>query len=104
MAQSGKHLWRTCLTGLLVLGLSALPAFAAAPDMAHGSGHKHNSAVERPAWLEKLENQVNYEEMMEGKSGDQEQLDKTFKNLMDRLQGKLKEHASPASVRPWERW
>ena len=98
MAQSSKHLWRTCLTGLLVLGLSALPAHAAAPDKAHGSGHQHNSAVERPAWLEKLENQVNYEEMMEGKAGDQQKLDKTFKNLMDRLQGKLKEHAAPASA------
>ncbi len=75
---------------LLVLSLVAFPVYA-------NQMHDSHSAVDRPAWLEKLENQINYEEMMEGKQGDQERLNKTFRSLMDRLKGKLKEHASPAS-------
>ncbi|QPJ62594.1 MAG: hypothetical protein G3M70_12215 [Candidatus Nitronauta litoralis] len=64
------------------------------PHQGHGKGQ---GSVDRPIWLEKLENQVQYEEMMEGRVGDQKRLDKTFMSLMDRLKGKLKEHASPAS-------
>ena len=77
---------------LLTLCLGIPQAFAAA----HPEGHQH-SAVDRPLWLDKLENQVNYEEMMEGREGNQDRLNKTYKNLMDRLKGKLMEHASPAS-------
>jgi hypothetical protein len=60
------------------------------------AGHE-NHAVDRPAWLEKLENQLNYEDVMSGQEGSQQKLDKTFLNLMDQLQDKLKEHAAPAS-------
>ena len=77
---------------LLTLCLGIPQAFAAG----HPEGHQ-NSAVDRPLWLDKLENQVNYEEMMEGREGNQDRLNKTYKNLMDRLKGKLMEHATPAS-------
>ena len=77
---------------LLTLCLGIPQAFAAA----HPEGHQ-NSAVDRPLWLDKLENQVNYEEMMEGREGNQERLNKTWTGLMDRLKGKLMEHATPAS-------
>jgi hypothetical protein len=60
------------------------------------TGHE-NHAVDRPAWLDKLENQLNHEDVMSGLEGNQEKLDKTFMSLMDRLQDKLKEHAAPAS-------
>ena len=77
---------------VLSLGLGLTPVFAA-------SNHEgHNSASDRPAWLDKLENQINYEEMMEGMDGRQEKLDKTFMALMDNLKNKLKEHVSPASA------
>jgi len=62
------------------------------------SDHKAKKAHDRPAWLEKLETQVDYEEMMSGMEGRQDRLDKTFMQLMDRLQDKIKEHATPAST------
>jgi hypothetical protein len=62
------------------------------------SDHKAKKAHDRPAWLEKLEAQIDYEEMMEGMEGRQDRLDKTFMQLMDKLQDKIKEHASPAST------
>lgn len=95
---SRQHWWRILSAGMLVLGLSISPALAFAPAEGPEKGHEHNAAVDRPAWLDKLENQVKYEEMMEGKQGNQERLDKTFLNLMDRLKGKLKEHAAPAAA------
>jgi hypothetical protein len=77
---------------ILLLLLSVVPAFAGDKD-----SHKHGSSVDRPEWLNKLEDQVNYEEMMGGMEGRQEKMDKTFMKLMDRLQGKIQEHAAPAS-------
>ncbi|MDP7058613.1 MAG: hypothetical protein QF434_09560, partial [Nitrospinaceae bacterium] len=73
------------------LGLGLNPAFAASGPEDHRQGH------DRPAWLDKLENQVNYEEVMSGMDGRQDRLNNTFMKLMDRLQDKIKEHASPAS-------
>jgi len=55
------------------------------------------SSHERPAWLEKLERQIDFEEMMEGKEGLQDQLDGTMKKLMDSLKSEVMEHATPAS-------
>ncbi|MCH8157596.1 MAG: multicopper oxidase domain-containing protein, partial [Nitrospinae bacterium] len=75
----------------LVLGLSLSPVFAASGSGDHRKGH------ERPAWLDKLETQVNYEEMMGGMEGRQDRLNNTFMKLMNRLQGKIREHATPAS-------
>ncbi len=75
------------LVMLIALALFAVPVLAGT-----GADHEHNgSAVNQPEWLNKLENQVNYEEMMSGMEGRQEKLDKTFMQLMDRLQGKIKE-------------
>jgi len=75
----------------IALGLGLNPVYAQPGHEGHNKGH------ERPAWLDKLENQVNYEEMMGGMEGRQEKMDNTFMKLMDRLQGKIKEHAVPAS-------
>ncbi|KMP10408.1 hypothetical protein UZ36_07705, partial [Candidatus Nitromaritima sp. SCGC AAA799-C22] len=76
---------------ILILGLSLSPAFAASSPEDNQKGH------DRPSWLDKLENQVNYEEVMSGMDGRQDRLNNTFMKLMDRLQNKIKEHASPAS-------
>ena len=73
-------------------------SFGLETSAAASSDHKEKKAHERPAWLEKLETQVNYEEMMSGMEGRQDRLDKTFMKLMDRVQGKIKEHAIPAST------
>ncbi|MBT7707551.1 MAG: multicopper oxidase domain-containing protein [Nitrospina sp.] len=85
----------------LVLVLSAVlvsPAGALSTDHGHDGSHgKSNPAVDRPVWLDKLENQLNHEDTMSGLEGSQEKLDKTFMKLMGQLQNKLKEHASPAS-------
>jgi FtsP/CotA-like multicopper oxidase with cupredoxin domain len=78
---------------LLVFGLSGGSAIA---GTSHGNGHE-NPAVDQPAWLDKLENQLDHEDVMSGLEGSQEKLDQKFMYLMDRLQDKLKEHASPAS-------
>ncbi len=91
--KGGKY-WHLLLVMLCALVLFAAPALAGTG--ADHSGHK-SSAVDRPEWLNKLENQVNYEEMMSGMEGRQDELNKTFMKLMDRLQGKIREHASPAS-------
>ncbi|HIE78511.1 MAG TPA: hypothetical protein EYP92_06820, partial [Candidatus Thioglobus sp.] len=60
--------------------------------------HQTKKAHERPAWLDKLENQVDYEEMMGGMEGRQEKMNNTFMKLMDQLQDKVKEHVVPAST------
>ncbi len=73
------------------LGIGLNPVYAGSSHDDHKKGH------ERPGWLDKLENQVNYEEMMGGMEGRQEKMNNTFVKLMDRLQGKIKEHAVPAS-------
>ena len=59
----------------------------------HSGGHA-SSAVDHPKWLDKLENQINYEEMMQGMEGRQDRVDKTFRMLMDNLKRKLREHAA----------
>jgi len=78
---------------LLLVGLSVGSAIA---GTSHGNGYK-NPAVDRPAWLDKLENQLDHEDMMSGLEGSQKKLDQTFMDLMGQLQDKLKEHAIPAS-------
>ena len=84
---------------LSVLVLSTVlvsPAGAISVDHGHDT-HGSNSAVERPVWLDKLENQLDHEDVMSGLEGSQEKMDKTFMKLMGQLQDKLTEHASPAS-------
>ncbi|MFQ5483672.1 MAG: hypothetical protein ACE5ER_13045, partial [Nitrospinaceae bacterium] len=80
-----KKLWGQTCVCLLVLGMLVAPAFAFAPAVGPHGGHETQTAVDRPAWLHKLENQVRYEELMEGKQGNSERLDKTFMSIMDRL-------------------
>ncbi|MCH7622462.1 MAG: hypothetical protein IIB46_00065 [Nitrospinae bacterium] len=91
--KKGWKLVRILVVATLILGWAGL---ASAELQKNHAGHK-NPAVDRPAWLEKLENQLNHEDMMSGLEGNQERLDKTFMGLMDQLQDKLKEHATPAS-------
>ncbi|MDP7148721.1 MAG: hypothetical protein QGI90_08525, partial [Nitrospinaceae bacterium] len=88
----GWKLWHALVVLTLVLSFGLVTnAGATASDIDEKKGH------ERPAWLNKLETQVEYEEMMGGMEGRQERLNNTFMKLMGRLQDKIKEHASPAS-------
>jgi len=94
-----QKLWHG-LVILLFLLVVSVPAFAGiVANHGHGShaSDLKQNGVERPAWLDKLENQVDYEEVMSGLDGNQEQLNKTWMKLMGQLQDKIKEHADPAS-------
>jgi FtsP/CotA-like multicopper oxidase with cupredoxin domain len=83
---------------LLLVGLSVGSAMAeVSQHSGHGSPSPKNPAVDRPVWLDKLENQLNHEDVMSGLEGSQEKMDQTFMHLMGRLQDKIQEHASPAS-------
>ncbi|SVB10877.1 uncharacterized protein METZ01_LOCUS163731, partial [marine metagenome] len=86
------RLWYRLVVLTLVLGLGLVTNAGAVTF-----DHQTKKAHERPAWLDKLENQINYEEMMSGMEGRQDRLDNTYLKLMGRLQGKIKEHTSPAS-------
>ncbi len=88
-----KRFWQALVIGGLSLGL-CLPAVGAVPDAGKDA---ETSSQNRPAWLEKLERQIDFEEAMEGKEGLQDRLDNTMKKLMDNLKGKVMEHATPAS-------
>jgi hypothetical protein len=91
-----KKGWKVLsVLAIAVLTLGWVGTVSAELGKKHEGHEKH--AVDRPAWLEKLENQLNHEDVMSGLEGNQEKLDKTFMSLMDRLQDKLKEHAAPAS-------
>ncbi|MGV7222579.1 MAG: multicopper oxidase domain-containing protein [Nitrospinales bacterium] len=76
------------------IGFNISPVVAAP----HGDHVSSEPGTERPAWLDKLENQVRYEEMMGGMTGRQDKLDKTYLKMMDRLKGKLMEHTKPAAA------
>jgi hypothetical protein len=77
------------LAGVLSVGLGLSPAMAT---------EKHEGSAEKPAWLNKLEKQLDYEDMMSGKTlKDKELMDKTFMNLMKQMKGQVMEHATPAS-------
>ena len=100
-SDSTLNLARSLSTRLfVVLGLAVVlvsPAGAISTDHSHGGHNLGNPAVDKPAWLEKLENQVDHEELMGGMEGRQEKMDQTMMKIMDQLKSKLKEHASPAS-------
>ena len=85
-------LWYSLVILSLVLSFGLVTSAAAASD------HQDKKAHDRPAWLNKLETQIDYEDMMSGMEGRQDRLDQTFMKLMGRLQDKIKEHASPAST------
>ena len=81
MVTSRRSIWQVIAVMALTFVLGVGTAFATSSH----EGHQGSSSVDRPLWLDKLENQINYEEMMEGKQGDQDRLNKTYKSLMDRL-------------------
>ncbi|HIE82333.1 MAG TPA: hypothetical protein EYQ00_00120, partial [Dehalococcoidia bacterium] len=85
-------LWYSLVILSLVLSFGLVTSAAATSD------HQDKKAHDRPAWLNKLETQIDYEDMMSGMEGRQDRLDQTFMKLMGRLQDKIKEHASPAST------
>ncbi len=72
MATSRNHILQVLILMMLAFVLAQGSAFASSSHEGH-----HASSVDRPIWLDKLENQINYEEMIEGKQGDQERLKKT---------------------------
>ncbi|CCQ91340.1 conserved exported hypothetical protein, putative Multicopper oxidase [Nitrospina gracilis 3/211] len=90
IAKSTKWVGQLLVVLLAALSLGITPALA-------NPKHEGHDGADRPDWLKKLEEQVDYEEMMEGLGGNQQKLDKTFRTLMDNLKGKLLEHAVPAS-------
>jgi len=94
--KKGWKNWYALAVVFVTLGL-CVPAGALTTDHSHGGHNLGNPAVDRPAWLEKLENQVDHEELMGGMEGRQDKMDQTFMKVMDQLKSKLKEHASPAS-------
>ncbi|MBT5348152.1 MAG: hypothetical protein HOL55_05220, partial [Nitrospina sp.] len=95
--KKGWKNWYALAVVLVTLGL-CVPAGALTTDHSHGGHNSGNVAVDKPAWLEKLENQVDHEELMGGMEGRQDKMDQTFMKVMDQLKSKLKEHASPASA------
>ncbi|MFQ5674193.1 MAG: hypothetical protein ACE5G9_14020, partial [Nitrospinales bacterium] len=56
------------------------------------------ASVDRPAWLDKLEKQIDYEEMMSGLEGRREKLEKTFRGMKKKFIDQVQEHVSPASA------
>ena len=94
--KNGWKSWHALAVILLTLGL-CVPAGAVSTDHSHGGQNLGNPAVDKPAWLEKLEKQLVHEDLMGGMEGRQDQLDNTMMRIMDQLKSKLKEHASPAS-------
>ncbi len=90
----GLKSWQTL--AVLTLALS----FGLVSNVTAVSDHNAKKAHDRPAWLEKLEAQIDYEEMMEGMEGRQDRLDKTFLKLMGRLQDKIKGTCN-ASLHRW---
>ncbi|KMP10868.1 hypothetical protein UZ36_06240, partial [Candidatus Nitromaritima sp. SCGC AAA799-C22] len=84
-------MWHALVVLVLSFGLVTTASAVVPSDHDKANGH------EKPSWLDKLEDQVDYEEVMSGMDGRQDQLNNTFLKLMGRLQDKIKEHASPAS-------
>ncbi|MDH5458690.1 MAG: hypothetical protein OEY26_08255, partial [Nitrospinota bacterium] len=70
MVKSRNQIVRVFVLLAMTVVLSLGTAFASSSH----EDHNGSSAVDRPLWLDKLENQVNYEEMMEGKQGNQDRL------------------------------
>ena len=94
--KKGWKNWHAVSVFLMTLGL-CIPAGAVSTDHSHGGHNMGNVAVDKPAWLEKLEDQLKHEDLMSGMEGSQKKLDNTMMQVMDQLKSKLKEHASPAS-------
>ncbi len=59
MATNRNHIWQVLILMMLTFVLAQGSAFASSTHEGH-----HTSSVDRPLWLDKLENQINYEEMI----------------------------------------
>ena len=86
----GSMRWSFPLLSLLVLSLVLFVGSAGANPQGDHS--------QKPGWVDKLEKQIDYEEMMSGLQGRREKVEKNFKSLMHQYKDKLKEHATPASA------
>ena len=80
--KKGWKNWHALAVVLLTLGLCG-PAGAVSTDHSHGGHNIGNPAVDKPAWLEKLENQLEHEDLMSGMEGSQDKLDNTMMRIMD---------------------
>ena len=69
MVTSRKPNWQMFVVMMLTCVLGFGTAFAASSHQAH-----QGSPVDRPLWLDKLENQIDYEEMMEGNDEEIEEI------------------------------
>ena len=63
--KKGWKNWHALAVILLTLGL-CVPAGAISTDHSHGGHNIGNPAVDKPAWLEKLEKQLVHEDLMSG--------------------------------------
>ena len=50
----------------------------------------NHSKAERPAWIDKLEKQIDQEELQSGLQGRREKVEGNFRSLMRQFQSKLK--------------
>ncbi len=66
----GLKLWQALIVFVLTLSFGLVSSAAAVSDH-NASDHKAKKSHDRPVWLEKLETQVDYEEMMSGMDGRQ---------------------------------
>jgi len=79
----------------LSLGISAV---GAVEKTAGSQDTVKMASVDRPAWLDKLEKQIDYEEMMSGLQGRREKLERTFRDMKKKFVDQVQEHVSPASA------
>ncbi|MEC7641104.1 MAG: hypothetical protein VYC17_03010 [Nitrospinota bacterium] len=93
----GKRSWSFVLTALLSLCLS-IPVAGAVENKAGSQEAMKVTSADRPAWLDKLEKQIDYEEIMGGLEGRREKLEKTFRNMKKTFFNQTQEHVSPAST------
>ncbi|HCK68360.1 MAG TPA: hypothetical protein DHW17_03660, partial [Nitrospina sp.] len=68
--KNGWKSWHAFAVVLMTLGL-CVPAGAVSTDHSHGGQNLGNPAVDKPAWLEKLEKQLAHEDLMGGMEGRQ---------------------------------
>ncbi|MFQ5449614.1 MAG: multicopper oxidase domain-containing protein [Nitrospinaceae bacterium] len=91
--KKGWKCWHAFVVLAMCLGLTV----SASAEVNVSQKGEVSKAEDHPAWLDKLENQINYEEMMSGMEGRQDRMNRTFGSMMDQLKEKIQEHAAPAS-------
>ena len=68
--KKGWKNWHAFAVVLVTLGL-CVPAGAISTDHSHGGHNLGKAGVDKPAWLEKLEDQLEHEDLMSGMDGSQ---------------------------------